>query len=198
MSDGQTLPNFDDVSYFGLSDTGADFTGSSTLQDTTLGSPVQLDTTYGTGNASVTDAIDYVGDGSGSGGSTIEYTTNPLGIYPGLSNVPLIDSQVPQNTIAQSLSGVSSPPFASASQSTPTPNVAPPSDSTAAGLSALSKFGASFATLFSSPSPTVQARGPIYTSPAGGAVTPGAASSTTMLITLVVIGALILLLLRED
>jgi hypothetical protein len=171
MSDGESLPNFDDVSYFGLSDTGNDFTGSSTLQDTTWGSPIQLDNTYGGSTASVIDAID----------------------------VPEIDSTSTQNSIvAQSLSGVSSPPFGSAAQSTPTPNVSTFSDSTAAGLSALSKFGSSFSSLFSGPPVTHQGSAPVVYTSAGGALPPGAASNTTMLITLVVIGALILLILRED
>jgi len=57
---------------------------------------------------------------------------------------------------AQFLSGASDTPWGSAYYSTPTPNAQPPSDSTWSGLSALSKFGSSFAALFANHSTSVQ------------------------------------------
>lgn len=177
---GDSILNFNDlgdVEYTGLSDTGVGFTGSSTLQDVTLGSPVLLDSSYGPSTASVSDLA----------------TANPL-VLPGQSGAP--GQLSPQ--VAQSLSAVSNPPFASAPQSTPTPVVGQMSASSDAGLTALSKFGASLATLFAGPAKVVAPAQGQTTTVAGAALTPGAASSTTTVLLLIVVVAVIALLARGD
>lgn len=60
-----SIPNYGDLAdmgisdttYTGLTDTAESFTGSSTLQDVQLGSPVQLDTSYGLTDMSVLDGL---------------------------------------------------------------------------------------------------------------------------------------------
>ena len=169
---GDSLANFSDLSYYGLTDTGTGFTGSSTMQDVQLGSPVLLDSSYGSNDAS--SVLDQL-------------------------SVPYIDSTSTQNTVqAQQLSGVTDPPFLSSAQSTPTPNTAPPSPNVWAGLTALSKLGAGFANMFAQPAPTVAGAPRQMTTPAGAMLPPGAASGTLTVVAIVMIGALILLLLRED
>jgi hypothetical protein len=167
---GDTIPNYSDLddgfdtAYVGLSDTGTGFSGSSTLQDTSLGSPVLLDSSYGP-----------------------------------QESVSVLDGMISDDPVAaQSLSGISDTPIGSAAQSTPTPNVSQPSAATANGLSALSKLGASFATLFGGAPKTVVAAPASSVTPAGAALIPGAASGTTTLILLVVVGAMVILLLRGD
>jgi hypothetical protein len=160
---GDSLPTFDDLQYTGLTDTADGFSGSSTLQDVQLGSPVLLDMTYGESNTATPDFI-----------------TQPF-----------------DNFSAQSLSGISDPPFASAPQSSPTPTVTQPNADSWAGLTALSKFGAGVAGLFSAQPVHAGAR-PVVMSPAGGALLPGAASGTSTLLLLVVVGALVILLLRSE
>ena len=166
-----------DTGYTGLSDTGEGFTGSSTLQDVQLGSPLLLDSSYGPN----TDVSTY--DLSAMGGVMVE-------------GVPIPSASAV--AASQSLSGISNPPIGSQAQSTPTPNVAPPNSSSFAGLTALSKFGASIASIWAAPATTHAGAQPTTMTPAGGALTPGGASGTNTIILLVVVGALILLLLRAE
>ena len=59
MSD--SLPNFaevDDLAYTGITDTGEGFTGSSTVQDVQLGSPILLDSSYGSNDQS--SVVDFL------------------------------------------------------------------------------------------------------------------------------------------
>ena len=44
---GDSILNFDDLAYGGLSDTATGFTGSSTLQDVQAGAPIPLDASLG-------------------------------------------------------------------------------------------------------------------------------------------------------
>ena|SRR5271167_4455309 len=173
---GDSLPNFADIGtleYTGLSDTAVGYSGSSTVQDVTLGSPVLLDSSYGPNDA--TAVTDFM-------------------------QVPSIDSTSTQNTITtQQLAGTSDTPFGSMAQSTPTPNVSPPSASTWAGMAALSKLGAGMASLFSASSAKYSAGSqPVTATPAGGILPGGGASGTNTLILVIVVGALIVLLLREE
>jgi hypothetical protein len=164
--------SFGDLDYSGLSDTGSGFTGSSTLQDVQLGSPLLLDSSYGPNDASsVTDAM----------------------------NVPLISStNVPNQIEAQQLAGTSDTPFGSMAQSTPTPNSAPPNNNTWAGLTALSKLGAGMASMFSQPTVTHSGAVPASATPAGAPLLGGGTSTTNTVILLVVVAALILLLARGE
>jgi hypothetical protein len=178
---GDSILNFNDLGdldYTGLSDTGAGYTGSSTLQDVQLGSPLLLDSTYGPSTASVTDGMNW-----------LDTPSTPVG-----SGTVLLPTSTPATS--QSLSGVSNPPFASSPQSTPTPGVGQMSASSAAGVTALSKFGASLASIFSGPA-TVVAPAKGQTQTIAGAALP-ATSSTTTVILLVVVVAMVVLLLRSE
>jgi hypothetical protein len=180
---GDSILNFNDIgdpSYTGLSDTGFGFSGSSTLQDVTLGAPIPLDTSLGPSTTAVTDFV---------------------GVQPITSDLP---NQISLSPAAQALSGNSDPGFsptgtnAQNPAATPHPNAAPPNDNSAAGLTALSKFGASFASLFAGPAVTHQGAVAQQATIAGGPLPPGAMSGTTTIILIVVVGALILLLARGD
>jgi hypothetical protein len=187
---GDSIPNFDDLSssteydtglfdtgYTGLSDTGEGFTGSSTLQEVQLGSPLLLDSSYGE-NTDVS-----VLDLDSMGGVSVTGVPIPPAVMVGQS---------------QSLSGISNPPIGSQTQSTPTPNVADPNASSFFGVSALSKFGASIASIWAAPATTHAGAQPTKMTPAGGALVPGGASGVNTIILVVVVGALILLLLRSE
>jgi hypothetical protein len=175
-TDSGTDTSIYDTGYTGLNDTASGFSGSSTLQDVQLGSPVLLDSSYGAnGSAAVTDL-------SAMGGVQVTGVPQPSG--------DLI-------VASQSLSGVSNPPFGSAAQS-PAPNVTPPSATSSAGITALGKFGASLATLFAGPSQTTAAAKPVTSTISGASLVSGAASGTNTLILLIVVGALIALLARGE
>jgi hypothetical protein len=190
---GDTIPNFDDLSYTGLTDTGTGFSGSSTYQDVQLGSPIVLDTAYGPNSASVTDALNSVP-------TITSNVTSSGGLTENAPVETISSSDSVGNTItAQQLSGASDvPPGAIAGASTPTPNSSAPNQVTIAGLSALSKLGAAFATLFGQPAITHAGAAPNVQTPAGAvatASTPGiAVSGTNTIILLIVVGALIALL----
>lgn len=189
---GDSILNFNDLgtdSYTGLSDTGFGYSGSSTFQDVQLGSPLVLDTSLG---------------------SSATATTDFMGVQPITSDVP---NQIQLSTATQNqiLSGNSDPGFSPAyvgdtfnvgslppqnPQASPTTAAGPMSASSSAGLTALSKFGASFATLFAGPTVTRAAVPPTGTTVAGAALP--APSTTTTLILVVVVGALILLLIRGE
>lgn len=182
MSD--SIPNFSDMdlmgdtSYSGLSDTAFDFSGSSTMQDVQLGSPLVLDTSYGVPSTNVTDLMSPV----------------PLMDDPDLGSVP---TQLP----TQSLTGASTTPPspASAAASTPTPNVGAPNSQTSTALTALSKFGASFATLMGGqPVQRTSSVAPQFVSQAGGQLPAIAGNGTATIILVIVLGALAFLLLRGD
>jgi hypothetical protein len=194
---GDTIPNFDDLSYTGLTDTGVGFTGSSTYQDVQLGSPLVLDTAYGPNTASVTDSLNSV--------PTITSQVDASGGLTDRAPVQTIASTVDGNTItAQQLSGASDTPpsVGAAANSTPTPNSSPPNQATIAGLSALSKLGSAFATLFGMPQTTHAGSTPSVVTMAGAPVTastPGiAVTGTNTIILLIVVGALIALLAVGD
>jgi len=199
---GDSILNFSDLGsdeYVGLSDTASGFSGSSTFQDVQLGSPIPLDTSLG---PSATATSDF------------------MGVQPITSDVP---NQIQLSTAAssQALSGNSDPGFSPVTsnsdiynlpgltnpatelpgqntQASPTPNASAMNANSATGISALSKFGASFAQLLAGPS-TTHAGAVAQTTTAGGApLQPGGTSSTTTLLLVVVVGALILLLLRSD
>jgi hypothetical protein len=191
---GDSILNFSDLGsdeYVGLSDTASGFSGSSTFQDVQLGSPIPLDTSLG---PSATATSDF------------------MGVQPITSDVP---NQIQLSTAvsSQALSGNSDPGFSPTyvgdtfnvsslppqnTQASPTPNASAMNANSAAGISALSKFGASFAQLLAGPS-TTHAGAVAQTTTAGGApLQPGGTSSTTTLLLVVVVGALILLLLRSD
>jgi hypothetical protein len=171
-----SLLNFSDLSdtsYTGLTDTATGFTGSSTFQDVQLGAPLQLDTSLGPSDASVTDFLSPV--------QTTTYSMSP-------------------QDMAQSLTGASQTPPSTASMlaSTSTPNQADMNSNSAAGLSALSKFGAGVASLFAGQPKTVSPARPVTASAAGGILPSTAISGSMTLVLVVVVGALILLLLRSD
>jgi hypothetical protein len=114
--------------------------------------------------------------------------------YNEISSVyDFIDGQQP--AVAQQLSGVSDPPFASAVQSTPRPNAAPAGNPLQFAVSALSKFGSSFATMFGNHPVTVSPGYVPTAGPQGAATVPHTAvSGQTVIIGLIVIGGLLLLL----
>jgi hypothetical protein len=104
-----------------------------------------------------------------------------------------IDGENP--TRAQQLSGVSDPPFASAANSTPRPNAAATSNPLSFGLSALSKLGSGFATLFGNHSTTTT---PAYVpaqGPQGAYTVPNTAvSGQTVIIAIIVVATVLILL----
>ena len=174
---GDSLYNFDDLSYTGLTDTANSFTGSSTVQDVQLGSPLMLDT---------------------------QYLDGPMGP---VSNVATPDflSADPSNidffsTGAQSLTGASeTPPSAwSMGMSTPTPNTSPGSDSGWAALNMLSKMGASLSGLMGGQPRTVAGQPSRSLTTAGAPLPPATMSGSMVLVMVIVAGALILLLARGD
>jgi len=182
---GDSILNFSDLegdnqTYTGFVDTTSGFSGSSTLQDVQPGSPLQLDTSYGPSAASVTDFVSV---------PTTTYDGSQLSLTPN------------QTMATQSLTGASDTPPSTAAQqgSSKTPNVAPPNNNTSMGLSALSKFGASMASLFAGPATQHAAvPGQVTTTPGGATLVPGGSSGTTTLILLIVVGALIVLLARGE
>lgn len=203
-----SIPNFDDLSYSGILDTADGFSGSSTLQDVQLGSPLLLDTNI-PNSVSVTDFMNvpttidtsYSGELI-PGGPDTPTNGNPnipagYGYGPnengGVSIYPVTSAQA-----AQALSGTSDTPPSpvAASNSSPNPSVAPMNASSAAGLSALAKFGASIGAIFGGSPVNVAGSQPRTVTIAGGALVPGAASGTTTIILLVVVGVIILLLVN--
>jgi len=95
-----------------------------------------------------------------------------------------------------SLSGVSDPPFASAHLSTPTPGGSSTSAPTASAINALSKFGATFATLLGNHPATVY---PTYAPASQIAIrqpATGAVSGTSLTLLLIVAAAAFLILSR--
>jgi hypothetical protein len=199
---GDSILNFSDLgtdSYTGLSDTGSGYSGSSTFQDVQLGSPLVLDTGYGESTAAVTDFV---------------------GVSPITSDVTngLLPLPAGSATAAQVLSGSSDPGFAPVSnsdiynlpgltnpatelpsqnpQASPTPAAAPPNNSSATALTALSKFGASFAQLMGGAPKTTAAAQNINVTTGGAALPP--ASTTTTLILVIVVAAVILLLVKGE
>jgi len=115
-----------------------------------------------------------------------------------LGSDPSNDTYLHMTGPTQSLSGVSDPPFMSALQSTPTPNAAQPSASSGMALQSFSKFGASIASLWSSPTKYQAGAQQVTTTPAGAPLVPGAASGTSVLLLLIVVGAVMLLLARSE
>jgi hypothetical protein len=184
---GDSLLNFSDIGspeYTGMYDTSSGFSGSSTLQDVQLGSPVLLDTSFGPSDTAIPDLINQPSFGPQPliGGETI-------------SNVP------PNPDYAfssQSLAGTSDVPLGSSIASTPTPNVSPGNSQSMLGLTMLSKFGASIASLWSNPAPVHAGAQQRTTTPAGAYLPPGGVSGTNTLLLVIVVGALVLLLLRSE
>jgi hypothetical protein len=182
MSDGIDfsggLGDLTGVPYTGIVDTGTGFTGSSTMQDVQVGSPLVLDTSVQIpqefqNTVSVTDLLPQVPTS----------TWNPTGAE-----------------LSQMLAGVSDTPVSSvgATAQTNTPVAVDSSQQSWAALTSLSKFGASIAGLFGQTQQRIQpapASGYTY---AGAQQTGAYNSGPFTLITLVVIGALILLLFRGD
>lgn len=97
---------------------------------------------------------------------------------------------------AAQLSGASDPPFASAANSSPTPNSSPASNPLAYGLQALNKLGSSFAALFGN-APATVSPGIVPAIGPGGAVTvpPTAVSGQTTVLLVMVMGAIIVMLI---
>jgi hypothetical protein len=175
---GDSLYNFDDLSYTGLTDTAAGFTGSSTVQDVQLGSPLVLDT---------------------------QYLDGPLGPVSNVSTPDFLSSDLSTSDFfvpaAQTLTGASDTPPSSASiaASTPTPVATPGSNLGTSALTGLSKFGSALAGLLGGQPKTVSATAtPLIT--ASGAQLPSAytTSGSLVLVAVIVVGALILLLARGD
>jgi hypothetical protein len=189
MAAGDTLTSFTDMStspydptlydqYFGLTDTGLGFTGSTTMQNVQLGAPIPLDTSLtNVPDASVTDLLPQV--------------------------PTLTSSWVPTGAdIGQSLSGASDVPpnSVAASAQTNTPNVTDASQNSANALGALGKLGSSLASLFGG-APRLAT--PTYNrtaTMAGGSLAPTAAfnSGSFTLVTIIILGTLIFLLLRSE
>ena len=168
------------VPYTGIVDTGVGFTGSSTVQDVVLGSPLVLDSSVvvpqeAQNQASVTDLLPQVPTS----------TWNPTGAE-----------------LSQMLSGVSeTPPSAvGAAAQTNTPNAVPSSSATSSALMALGKFGSSLAGLFGQTQQRIQPMPNTGYTYAGANLGGTAAynSGPMTLIFVVVIGALIILLFRGD
>jgi hypothetical protein len=187
MAAGDTLTSFTDLGvspvdptlydqYFGLVDTGLGFTGSSTMQDVQLGSPVPLDTaTSAPYSASVTDLLPQV--------PTTTYNPTLADMSQMLSGA----SDVPPNNVA-------------ATFQTNTPNVTDVNSLSSAAISGLSKFGSALASLFGG-APRQQipigSRGYAYS---GASLAPTSAvnSGSFTLATVIIITALIFLLLRSE
>jgi hypothetical protein len=187
---GDSILNFSDMGspeYTGLYDTGTGFSGSSTLQDVQLGSPVLLDTSLNNTNfstydfASMTDSPSFVGPMPLNGPEAPVGTPNPAYAFA-----------------SQSLAGTSDTPLGSSAQSSPTPMVAQPNAASGAALSALSKFGASIASLWTTPAKTVAGAQPVTQTPAGASLLPGGASGTNVILLVIMVGALIVLLARSE
>lgn len=176
MADFAALSDINPDQYTGLTDTGAFFTGSSTLQDVQLGSPIVLDTSQMTvPDASVVDL---------------------------LQQVPTETYNLTQAEMSQMLSGASDVPISatSAIASTPTPNSVPSSVFSANALSSLSKFGSGIAALFGG-QPRVVSAAPGATRSATGASLNSSAgynNGSFTAVALIVFGVLILLLLRGE
>lgn len=161
--------------YFGLVDTGVSFTGSTTMQDVQLGSPVPLDTSQSTvPDASVTDLLPQVPTS----------TWNPTGAE-----------------ISQMLAGTSdtAPSSASMIAGTPLPNVTPPNAIGASAISALGKFGSSLAGLFGQQPRIVSSAATMPTNVVGTPLSTFSAtnSGSFTMVLIIVFGALILLMLRD-
>jgi hypothetical protein len=157
-----------DVGYSGLTDTADGFTGSTTLQDTTVGQPgLLLDTSGGMDNSlAVTDMSDY---------------TSSMADYAAQS---------------QALSGATDPPIGSATQSVRNTNPPQPSGSLANAFGALAKFGSSFASALGG-SPVTQYGAPTVVRPSTSTAVSTNASGSTVIILVIVVGAIILLLARS-
>lgn len=192
------MSTYDPTIYTGLSDTGLAYTGSTALEDDiTVGSPTLLDSTYGNDwdLSSIDLGIPDTWPSLGAFGPT-----SADQVYQAVGSVS--DSYGANDVYdpysSQSLSGISSPPFASAGQSTPTPNSAPQSSILSSALSSLSKLGTSFASILGGttanvytsavPASTIQAGRPVSTT--------AVATGTSTLMLVVVVGALALLLLK--
>jgi hypothetical protein len=191
-------------SYYGLTDTGIGFTGSSTFQDVQLGSPLPLDTGVMGGPTA------YGGPTSPSGLSV--YLTGNANPNSSVTDLLMQDQSNPnqfldsligasQSDTSQMLAGNSDvPPNAdAASNSTNTPNSSPLSPLGQAVISAMGKFGAGMAQLFgAAPRTTTQ----IPNSPMNQAGTTTASlaafgNGPLVLITVIVIAALALLVARS-
>jgi hypothetical protein len=104
-----------------------------------------------------------------------------------------IDGENP--AVAQQLSGVSDPPFASAANSTPRPNATAGSNPFTFAIGALNKLGSSFATLFGNHGATIS---PAYVpeqGPQGAYTVPVTAvtGQTVLILVAVVVGVVLLL-----
>lgn len=165
--------------YTGLTDTAIDFSGSTTLQDVQLGSPLVLDP------------------------SAQVYVTQPdAAVTDLLPTVPTTTYNPTASDMAQMLAGTSdTPPNAvAASASSTTPNVAPPSAGAFNALNALSKFGSGLASLFGGQPKTISPIPNRMSLPTGTSIysTAGYNSGPLSLTTIIIIGVLVLLLLRSD
>lgn len=178
--------NFGDltgIDYTGLSDTGMGYTGSSTLQDVQLGSPLVLDTS----------------------GASLNPTSAPLG--PENISVPDFLSTDP-GTIdfftpgTQALTGASDSPPSDASQvaSGSAGSISPASSGSSAALTGLSKFGASLAALFGGQPPSVRPASQGTLTPTGASLgsTSAANNGGMTLVLVVIVAALILLVARGE
>jgi hypothetical protein len=187
MSAGDTLTSFTDMSltpydptlydqYFGLTDTGLGFTGSTTMQNVQLGSPVPLDTsTASPFDASVTDLLPQV--------PTSTYNPTLAEMSQMLSGA----SDVPPNSIA-------------AAAQTNTPNSVNMSSSSANALSGLGKLGSALAGLFGGAPRMAVPAANRNTTYAGAPLGSMAAwnSGSFSLVTIIIISTLVFLLLRGD
>lgn len=99
---------------------------------------------------------------------------------------------------ALNLTGVSDPPFASSTKSTPYPGATDTGPSTWAALGALGKLGNTVASLFGNHPQTVRPAAYPPSSIATGQQPTGAVSGTSTVMVLIIAGALILLLLRME
>lgn len=172
---GDSLYSVDDLSYTGLTDTAEAYTGSTTMQDVQLGSPLMLDTSY----------LDTPG---------VETGAVPDFLSTDLSNADFF------SPLSQGLAGTSetAPSTTSAVAQTPTPNIAPASDNSWAALTGLSKFGSSLAGLLGGQPKTVS-RMPTQSLTMAGAQIPSSTMSGSMVLVMVIVtGALILLLARGE
>jgi hypothetical protein len=176
----------------------------------TLMNATDLDPGYPT-PGEVTGGLTDVGYDGGLSDSVYTYSGSSTlqDVVPGSSSLALStesgyneDSSVydfidgENSAVAQSLAGVSDPPFASTMQSTPRPNAPPASNPLQWGLSALNKLGSSFGVLFGNHTVTAQP-GIIPTSGPQGAVpvSPTTVSGQTTLLTVLVLGAIVFLLI---
>lgn len=159
-----------DVEYTGLSDTAVGFTGSSTLdQSVDPGSTLALVTS-----------------------SVPRQTANNFNT----STYDLWNNENPQASLM--LSGVSDPPFASASLSTPLPAAVQPGGSIHNALKAQSKYGSGISTLLGNHPTTIDPAAPsVAHGPRIKAVTvPSVPSGHLTVATVVIVAAIVLLLLN--